>query len=185
MHMVTLFGLSVTLTVPIGRVSSAQQATASSPSCAADSGYHQFDFWIGNWDVVMTNTTGPVMGHSSIQSILAQCIVFENWTGTGDDVGKSFNSYDPVSRRWHQTWVDSQGSRREFEGEYKDGAMRYLLIAQIPRPDKVRVVRMTLFNYAPDSVRQWKEYSLDSAKTWKTVYDIMYHRARSNGTRRP
>jgi tetratricopeptide (TPR) repeat protein len=38
----------------------------------------QFDFWIGEWDV--KSTTGQAAGRSSIEIILGDCVIFENWT---------------------------------------------------------------------------------------------------------
>ena len=53
--------------------------------CKASPEYRQFDFWIGEWDV--KNPQGVPAGSSSIQLILGQCIIFENWSGGGGSVG--------------------------------------------------------------------------------------------------
>src|SRR5689334_20818408 len=42
-------------------------------------GYHQFDFWVGNWDV--HNADGSLGGTNVVKSRLGGCVVEENWTG--------------------------------------------------------------------------------------------------------
>ena len=44
--------------------------------------YRQFDFWVGEWDVVTTEGHNPA-GSSSVQLILDQCALLENWNGGG------------------------------------------------------------------------------------------------------
>lgn len=60
--------------------------------CKAAPEYRQFDFWIGEWDV--KTPQGGLAGSSSVQLILGQCIIFENWTSGAGSAGKSFNIYD-------------------------------------------------------------------------------------------
>src|SRR3954468_14860071 len=46
--------------------------------CASNPEFHKFDFWVGEWTVV--NAAGIAAGSSSVQKILSDCVVFENWT---------------------------------------------------------------------------------------------------------
>ena len=42
--------------------------------------YHEFDFWLGEWDVFRTGTK-DILGYSTIESIIISCnIVSENIT---------------------------------------------------------------------------------------------------------
>jgi tetratricopeptide (TPR) repeat protein len=99
------------------------RAEAIAHPCAHQPEYRQFDFWIGEWNVVTTQGQNPA-GTSSIQLILDQCVILENWTGGG--TGKSFNHYDTRLKKWIQDWVDSQSNSVHFEGGVdKDGIMHY------------------------------------------------------------
>jgi len=133
----------------------------------------QFDFWIGEWDV--KSTTGLPAGRSSIESILGECVIFENWTSAAPQnyAGKSINLYNSTTGKWMQTWVDDKGAITEFiNGEYKDNKMMF-----VTRPDaQNQITRLTFFNLEPNKMRQLFETTNDDGKTWVTTTDLFYHR---------
>lgn len=141
--------------------------------CMVKTEHKQFDFWIGEWNVV--NPQGQQAGTSSIQRIVDGCVIFENWTGAGGGNGKSFNFYDSSKGKWRQVWVGNTGGVIDFEGEYKDGAMRYTSVS-IGANGQKTLGRMTFFNLGTDKVRQLWESSTDDGKTWTVSFDGTYIR---------
>ncbi len=75
-------------------------------ACKA-AGYHQFDFWIGNWDA--HGPAGALAGTDIVKSRLNGCVVEENWTGAGLSRGRSLNFFDASTNTWSQMWVASSG----------------------------------------------------------------------------
>jgi Tfp pilus assembly protein PilF len=147
---------------------------ANAQPCTKIPEARQFDFWLGEWDV--KNTLGQQAGQSSIQLILGQCVLLENWTNAGGGSGKSFNVFNRQTRQWHQTWVDDQGSFTEYkQGEYKDGKLSFLAEQAGPNGQK-QWQRMTFFNLSPERVRQLGETSSDDGKTWQISFDLLYQR---------
>jgi len=134
--------------------------------------YRQFDFWVGEWDVT---EKGKPAGKSSIQLILDDCILFENWTGTSGYSGKSFNLYNARIGKWQQKWVDSGGQLIEFEGGIKDGAM-ILIGDSVDSAGKKVLTRMVFTNPDKDHVRQVWDQSADNGKTWTVLFDGLYTR---------
>ena len=59
-----------------------------------------------------------------IEPILGGCALRETWSGTGGSDGTSYNAYDASRKRWHQTWVDNQGTVLVLEGAFSGGKMR-------------------------------------------------------------
>jgi hypothetical protein len=57
---------------------SAQQAPP--PVCEQEDEYHAFDFWIGDWDVVVNDSTRTPAGTNSIQPLHRHCVLEEKWT---------------------------------------------------------------------------------------------------------
>ncbi|HEX8650945.1 MAG TPA: tetratricopeptide repeat protein [Pyrinomonadaceae bacterium] len=144
--------------------------------CAASPLHRQFDFWIGEWDV--QNPQGQPAGTSSIQLILGDCTIFENWTSAGGAyTGKSFNLYNSSLKKWQQFWSDDKGGVLEFTGEYKDGELRYTGESLDQKGNRI-IHHLTFFNLAPDRVRQLWEQSTDGGKTWTTAFDGLYVRKR-------
>lgn len=144
--------------------------TAVNP-CKASPSFREFDFWIGEWDA--KNTQGVTVGSSSIQLILDQCIIFENWS-TPVSSGKSFNIYNTADKKWHQTWVDDKGTFTHYIGGLVDGKM--VLDAERIVNGKKTIARMTFSKLANGDVRQHGENSTDEGKSWTTSFDFTYVR---------
>ena len=137
--------------------------------CRARPEFRQFDFWIGEW--APQNAQGVTVGTSSIQLILKDCIIFENWD-TPVSSGKSFSLYNARDGRWNQTWVDASGNITHYVGGLQDGKM--ILVANTVTNGKKSLARMTFSKLADGSVRQHGENSVDDGKTWSTAYDFKY-----------
>lgn len=134
--------------------------------------YRQLDFWVGDWEVF--DGTQKV-GDSSVQLILKDCVVFENWTDVTGGQGKSLNKYNPTSKKWEQFWVEDNGATNYFVGSLVDGDMRYELT--LPRKDGGTLGRHMTFSRLPNGdVRQYSQGSTDGGKTWSTEYDFTYRR---------
>ena len=142
--------------------------------CKASPNFRQFDFWIGEWDA--KNVQGVTVGSSSIQLILGQCVIFENWT-TPVSSGKSFNIFDTRDGKWHQNWVDDRGTYAHYVGELKDGKMVY--VSDTVRNGVKTLAKMTFGKLPNGDVRQHGESSTDEGKTWTTTFDFTYVRKKT------
>jgi hypothetical protein len=150
----------------------AQQPPAARPPACTSAEHHQFDFWIGDWDVSLPN--GNHAGTNKIQPILSGCVLQENWSGVRGLTGTSFNIYDAAGRRWHQTWVDDQGNLLELNGAYTDGKM--VLSGEQKDTSGTTIQRITWTPTGKDLVRQLWEASADGGKTWTVQFDGRYRR---------
>ena len=137
----------------------------------------QFDFWIGEWNVVVSGTEAPQVGSSKIELILNQCVVLENWTSARSPyAGKSFNIYNTDLKRWEQYWVDNVGGNIFFHGILQNGVMDYWM-DDMRQPDGKMLRRhLQFFKLDADTVRQFSQGSNDGGKTWFAEYDFTYHR---------
>jgi len=148
--------------------------------CTTDPIYRQFDFWIGDWEVFRTD--GKKAGDSKIELILDSCIILENWKSANifnglNYAGKSFNTYNAITKQWQQTWVDNMGGTVEFlEGHHEDNKMIFRTKPFSLSKDTVAVRRLTFYNLGKDKVRQYSEISKDDNKTWVKEYDLEYRR---------
>ncbi|MEO7539038.1 MAG: tetratricopeptide repeat protein [Pyrinomonadaceae bacterium] len=138
--------------------------------CKAPPEFRQFDFWIGEWDV--KTPQGGIAGTSSVQLILGQCTIFENWTGGAGSSGKSFNIYDVNDKKWHQTWVSDKGVFTHYFGGLQDGSM--VIVADTMLAGKKALAKMTFSKLPNGDVRQFGENSADEGKTWTTSFDLIY-----------
>ena len=142
----------------------------------SDEKSHEFDFWIGEWEV----TAGDKLaGHNSIQPILGGCVLQETWSGAGGSAGSSFNFYDPQAKKWRQLWVWRNGTTLELEGDYTDGKMTLEGESVDPKGKKVRN-RITWYDNADGSVRQNWEVQTAGETTWKTAFDGIYRKTKKN-----
>jgi hypothetical protein len=134
--------------------------------------YRQFDFWIGDWDVTSGEQTA---GTNSIHPVHGGCALQENWQGAGPGgiSGSSFNIYDRASSKWHQTWVDAEGTLLQLDGGLVDGAM----VLSGSRPARTGGTALHRISWTPNadgSVRQLWEVSQDEGGTWNVLFDGLY-----------
>jgi hypothetical protein len=149
--------------------------------CLYDQRYRQFDFWLGEWDVV---PNGSPAGTPSAANIVTlehdQCIVHEHWKG--NSTGESFNLYDASRDAWFQTWVDSTGGIHEYRGGLDEKGNMIYTAELAPSPGQAtnangRVpTRLSFLRLGPDQVRQLSEQSTDGGKSWQVAYDLIYSR---------
>jgi len=152
-----------------GRPAVAQTAPPRQ-ACAAPE-YHQFDFWIGEWDVTLPN--GKRAGVNRIEPILGGCALRESWSGAGGGSGTSYNVWDVSRRRWHQTWVDHQGGLLLLDGAFADGRM-VLQGETVDSTGTKQLQRITWEQTSPGHLRQLWESSADGGSTWTTAFDGRY-----------
>lgn len=155
----------------------AQDEAAEKPATPAPCStmkYHQFDFWIGDWNVT---SNGQQAGTNSIHPILNGCALQEIWqgSGTGGLSGTSFNIYDQANDKWHQTWVDGSGTLLELDGGLSNGIM--VLQGERPAADGSGMIiqRIAWTPNRDGSVRQLWEASQDG-ETWTVLFDGLYER---------
>src|SRR5271170_2212827 len=155
------------------------QARRNQTPCKYSAESRQFDFWVGDWDVVSTSDGHPV-GSSHIAQELSDCVIWENWTSAGlPYAGKSYNAYNTTLKRWEQFWVDNSQGMIFFFGNLKEGVMDFQT-DEIPQANGTKIRRhLQFFNLSPDTVRQFSQQSADDGKTWTVGYDFTYHRRKS------
>jgi hypothetical protein len=153
-------------------VCAAAQTPPAPDPCAAPQS-HEFDFWVGDWDVFVPD--GKLVGTNRIAPIYG-CVLHEYWK-TPKMEGQSFNRFDPDRGVWHQTWVDSTGGILMIEGGIKDGAMVLSDRTLAGRKDPAVVNEITWIKLADGAVRQHWRMSKDGGKTWSTTFDGRYVRS--------
>src|SRR3954447_11643541 len=161
-----LAALASAQTGSAGPAAAAPAPSAAAPCASAER--HQFDFWVGAWDVY--NKVGKIVAHSLIESAYG-CGIRENWMPLNDQPGGSLSTYVPAEKRWEQFWIDSGGSRAIFTGGWNGSAM--VITGKWGGP----LVRMTYSKNVDGSVRQFGQQSTDDGKTWAPSFDFTYRRS--------
>jgi hypothetical protein len=159
-------------------VSTAQTSTpARAPTPCADAPErHRFDFWIGEWTVTGPTGSGPA-GSSSIQSVSGGCALLENWTSGNGGHGKSLNAYNPATGQWQQYWIGQDGNPTEFrESSWAGSSLVFRAHVPVTGKSPATEMRLTFTPVDSNTVRQHGESSADGGVTWKTTYDLLYHR---------
>lgn len=138
--------------------------------CASAPEFRQFDYWLGEWDVEIG---GQRQAQSSIQLILNDCVIFENYTDFRGYAGKSFSLYDVNTKKWEQRYVDTTGALHHWTGALDNGVMTFRWDYELNGQKSYN--RMSYVKEGPDHVRQILEASPDG-KTWAKTYDGLYIR---------
>jgi hypothetical protein len=148
------------------------------PPCSAPE-FHQFDFWVGDWDLTWPNPKGgaELHGENHITREYNNCVIHEHFSdhAAPSFKGMSVSTFVPQAKKWKQTWVDNQGAYLDFTGEFKDGQMILSRSGKNPKGQDV-TQRMVFKSIQPDSFDWSWEVSQDGGKTWKVQWPIHYTR---------
>ena len=175
----TLFVLLLTIMTHDTHVEDAVPGGSAAAQPCASPNHRAFDFWIGVWDVT---ANGQPAGVNRIEVIDGGCALLERWTSArGNFTGHSLNSFSRTDGQWHQTWVDSGGTRLELAGGRQDrpdgasGLGPMVLEGEAPDPEGVlRRNRITWTPGADGSVGQ--HWEVHDGETWNTAFDGQYRR---------
>jgi hypothetical protein len=134
--------------------------------------YHEFDFWIGKWDVYKIGAD-KIAGKSEIESIIDSVGILENYvTPDGKYSGKSLNKYNPAKDRWEQYWIDNSGLTLYLVGGIVDDKM---ILDDLQTGDAKAGFNQIIWQKLPNGeVQQTWNASTDNGKTWTTLFDGIY-----------
>jgi hypothetical protein len=137
---------------------------------------HQFDFWLGKWDVYKFGTE-TLAGKSHIESINDSTGILENYTNaTGKYSGKSLNKYNVAKQRWEQYWIDNSGLTLHLTGGFINGKM--ILSDEISGDPKQGINQIIWEKLENGNVRQTWNLSTNGGKTWKVQFDGEYKKSK-------
>lgn len=150
-------------------LSGAESAVAEG-SCNSPE-YHQFDFWIGDWDVFDTSTHER-SAHVRVEPILDGCALREQYEDLNGMRGESLSSYGPGTRKWQQTWLTNrgqlliihgarQGEQMKFTGAFQGGSGNDPLVRASWIPTQ-------------GEVRETASRSIDGGKNWTPWFDLTF-----------
>lgn len=137
--------------------------------------HRQLDFWIGEWDVFAPGSD-MVLAESTIRALDQGCVIFEEWRPFQGASGHSLSDYDPLTQKWHQTWIDSSGVRTLFTGAFENGAMGLDYDTPPPAGQAEGRRRMSYQQIDANTVRQWGARFNDATQQWDVVWDLTYKR---------
>lgn len=174
-HTLLLLGLALLgITAAALAAAQAPPAARQRPDCSAPA-YRQFDFWLGKWTVTVQ---GKPAGTNRIEADLNGCVIIEHWSAAGGGRGTSMNFYDRASNSWHQSWTDQSGGALRLKGGFQNGQM---ILQSDPQTGADGVTTIQRVSWTPASdgtLRQLWESTSDAGKTWTTVFDGHYSRAK-------
>jgi hypothetical protein len=136
---------------------------------------HDFDFWLGRWEVRMTD--GTLAGKNTITKRDGGCSLEEHWEGSGGATGTSLTFFLPSRGEWRQVWTGSGGTFIDITGKAAANGSIHME-GQLEYADTHQVVafRGTWTPGADGRVRQrFEEFDL-VGKAWIVWFDGFYRR---------
>jgi len=149
---------------------------AKPASCEADE-YHQFDFWIGDWDAFDADKPNEAVARTRVDRILGACVLREDYQQNDGMKGESFNIYDKSRNVWHQSWVTTRGQLLILEGQLQAGAM---VLNAVDHADGKETMIQGTWKSDDGGVRETAVKSGDGGKTWTPWFDIIFRPHRNN-----
>ena len=187
------FRLLGSLSISCSLALSAVSLLAEQPAKPVDSSVrypcrdeHTFDFWVGDFDATAwsdPSPSAPVRGHLHNTREYEGCVIVERWDAATSR-GMSISFYDVHRRAWRMVWNGDDNQSNDFEGAFKDGAMRFE--GWILDPDGKRLLaRNVLENVSADTIRHIYSTSADGGKSWVVKSDGRFLRRKDASSGRP
>ena len=172
---------SAALALQSAQPNSVEQVPSPAP-CASEE-HTAFDMWVGEWDVYPNQEDAEKVGESKIERVSGGCAIRETWMPANGGTGTSLSLVNHRTGVWEQLWIGSDGTRVDFSGGPKDGAMVLTgFWENIGGPGSDALVRMTYTRQDDGSVRQLGEASIDRGKSWRPVFDFIYRSKENSST---
>ena len=146
------------------------------PSCEELEVHRQWDFWVGEWDVVVNDSTRTPAGRNSIRSLHNGCVLHESWTSASGGTGSSLNFYDGARGVWRQIWVapayviEIEGGLDENGAMVLEGELRTFVSGRIS------LFRGTWTEIEDGVVNQRFEIADPETGAWSVWFDGLYLR---------
>jgi hypothetical protein len=137
---------------------------------------HQFDFWVGDWDVF--DSDGKAAGSSHVEFIAEGNGILENWTDASGTTGKSLNVYNVGKKCWQQFWVGDATPVLELSGTLV-GTSMVLSGERTGKAGNNVLDRITWTPRSDASVLQHWESSVDGGNTWRDIFVGVYRRKKA------
>lgn len=163
------------------------QAASAAPPVPLRDGAHDFDFNLGTWHTSIRRLVHPLSGDPAAVEMSGTVTVRPVWGGRaqleeievdgpkGHWQGATLFLYNPKSRQWSQTFMDSSDPvPSSTVGSFASG--RGELYGQDTVDGRMVLVRGTWSDITRDAHRYEEAYSADGGRTWETAFSARLQR---------
>ncbi|MEE8583429.1 MAG: hypothetical protein V3T83_01115, partial [Acidobacteriota bacterium] len=157
---------------------SAWGAASDSPSPCPELEAHQFDYWIGDWEVVnkfiQDDGSWQVQGRATnrVYPVLDGCAIIEHWEGALGQrplYGFSIRAFNPHSRQWDLLLNWPSPNRPTFgklQGVFTHGRGEFFS-TRAGQDGKEMRIRYSFADIRPDAFR-WDAARSEDGRNWFT-----------------
>ena len=150
--------------------------SASAPCDTAQ--HHQFDFWVGDWQVFDAKTN-QLVGFDQVEKHSHGCIVQQNLTMLTELyrrpgvayrlAGIGVNRFDGES--WLEMWADNQWGAIVLKGQPEDGKA---MVLKTITPSRNRDLRLVWEKHPDGTVRALQYVAPAGSGKWELYGDLIY-----------
>jgi len=155
-------------------------APAAPPGALCETAvHHQFDFWVGDWQVFDTLDHDALVGYDHVVKEADGCIVQQNLQMLSDlyrrpgvpyrMFGLSVNRFD--GERWLELWADNQWGAIALAGGPED---HYAMVLKTITPSRGRDLRLVWEQRADGSVEIYQYIAPAGSGKWEKYGDLLY-----------
>jgi hypothetical protein len=151
---------------------------------------HDFDFEFGAWKAHIARRLKPLTGATNWVEYDGTSVVRKVWNGranlgelevsgpSGQIQGLSLRTYNPQSRQWHISWVNSAKGTVGVPmiGGFKDGRGEFY--NQEPFNGRAIFVRFIFSDITKNSFQIEQAFSDDGGKTWEANWIAKFSRVK-------
>ena len=185
----TLLFLCGVVLLPLPVFAQADPGASKTPAQQRDA-QHDFDFEFGAWKAHISRRLKPLTGSTNWVEYNSTSIVRKVWNGranlgelevsgpSGQIQGLSLRTYNPQSRQWHISWVNSADGTVGLPmiGGFKNGRGEFY--NQEPFNGRAIFVRFIFSDITTNSFQIEQAFSDDGGKTWEPNWIAKFSRVK-------
>jgi hypothetical protein len=159
------------------------------PPPPANTGSHDFDFEIGQWQVQNSRLLNPLTDSAKWIHFSGTSVARKVWNGravllelaseppSGHSEGLILRTYDPQARQWNVMFASSRGGvlSPPAVGGFQHGRGEFYDLERLDNGRTV-LVRSVLADITPTSYRLEQAYSADGGRTWGAAWTSVHTR---------
>ncbi len=146
-------------------------ARAAAPACVA-AAYHQYDFFVGSWNVY--HKDGKQFAADVVSKQMNGCVISERWLGSQTH-GVGYSAYDAGHGDWVQSFFGDDGSVLVMRGRPQGDGLLFVG-DDFPKPGVVEHNRVLFRPLKGGTVEEYWTVSRDG-KTWSEAFDGFFRPA--------
>lgn len=144
-----------------------------STNCFAQNDSTYYQHWVGKWYKAEGNSLAESPGFVVKRGLYSSSFE-EYWMGAGGDFSMAWRAWDSMSKKWHFSWMSTDGLFQLWEGKKVDDT--WYMYKTFNINGREILSRQAFIPRGTHELIRTSEHSEDDGKTWRLRFREVYRK---------